>query len=134
MGNGYHTRSHSKYLLKLHIVLVVKYRRNVLRATFKEALKACFYQMAKEQDFVIDTIETDKNHVHVLVDIPPTLSAFDVVHRLKSIRTYRLWKQYESYVLRYFWKERTLFSDGYFVCSTGEASTETVRQYIASQG
>lgn len=134
MSNGHHTRSHSKYLLKLHIVLVVKYRRNVLRATVKEAVKASFYQIAKEQDFVIDTIETDKNHVHVLVDIPPTLSAFDVVHRLKSISTYRLWKQYESYLLRYFWKERTLFSDGYFVCSTGEASTETVRQYIASQG
>lgn len=134
MREGYHPRSHGKYLLKLPIVLVVKYRRNLLRGPFKEALKASFYHLAKEQDFLIDTIETDKNHVHVLVDIPPTLSAFEVVHRLKGISTYRLWKQYERYLLRYFWKERPLFSDSYFVCSTGEASTETVRQHIASQG
>ncbi|MBD2769479.1 transposase [Hymenobacter sp. BT664] len=37
-------------------------------------------------------------------------------------------------MLRYFWKERTVFSDGYFVCSTGEASTDTVRPYITWQG
>ncbi|HEX8427934.1 IS200/IS605 family transposase [Hymenobacter sp.] len=106
----------------------------MLRGTFKVALKASFYHLAKEQDFLIDPIETDKNYVHVLVDIPPTLSAFEVVHRLKGGSTYRLWKQYERYLLRYFWKERTLFSDDYFVCLTGEASTETVRLYIASQG
>jgi len=35
---------------------------------------------------------------------------------------------------KHFWKEHTFWSDGYFVCSTGEASTETIKQYIASQG
>ncbi|WP_460759353.1 transposase [Niabella terrae] len=33
-----------------------------------------------------------------------------------------------------FWKEHAFWSDGCFVCSIGEASPETVRQYILSQG
>ena len=34
----------------------------------------------------------------------------------------------------HFWKEHTFWSDGYFVCSIGEASSETVRRYIKNQG
>ena len=40
----------------------------------------------------------------------------------------------KAYCQRTFWKEHTFWSDGYFVCSIGEASPETVRQYILSQG
>lgn len=58
---------------------------SLLRSPFKEVLKARFSHLAKEQDFLPDTIETDKNQVHILVAIPPTLSAFGVVHRLKGM-------------------------------------------------
>lgn len=33
-----------------------------------------------------------------------------------------------------FWKEHTFWSDGYFVCSIGEANPDTVRKYIENQG
>lgn len=33
-----------------------------------------------------------------------------------------------------FWKEHTFWSDGYFVCSIGEANPETIRKYIENQG
>ncbi|WP_261875584.1 transposase [Vibrio rarus] len=32
------------------------------------------------------------------------------------------------------WKKRTFGSDGYFVCSVGNASADTVRKYIEDQG
>jgi putative transposase len=32
------------------------------------------------------------------------------------------------------WKEKTFWIDGYFVCSIGEASPETIRNYIINQG
>ena len=35
---------------------------------------------------------------------------------------------------REFWKENTFWSDGYFVCSIGEANNDTIRKYIENQG
>ena len=33
-----------------------------------------------------------------------------------------------------FWKEKTFWSDGYFVCSTGNANMEIIKKYIETQG
>ncbi|WP_081691288.1 transposase [Prevotella sp. F0091] len=53
---------------------------------------------------------------------------------MKQESTIFAWK-FHSYTLKqYFWKERTLWSDGYFVCSIGEANPNTVREYIRNQG
>lgn len=43
-----------------------------------------------------------------------------------------IWKVVD--LKKYFWVEKTFWSDGYFVCSTGQASTETIRKYIENQG
>jgi putative transposase len=46
-------------------------------------------------------------------------------NRKKSITTYHLLQ---------FWKENAFWTDGYFVCSVGEASPETIQKYIQNQG
>jgi putative transposase len=53
---------------------------------------------------------------------------------LKQQTTFNAWKNYEAYLKKHFWKEKTLWSDGYFVCSTGDASTQTIQEYIKNQG
>jgi len=35
---------------------------------------------------------------------------------------------------KHYWKENTLFSDGYFACSTGDVSTDIIKKYIENQG
>ncbi len=84
--------------------------------------------------FVIDSMETDKDHIHMLVDIDPTISATSIVSRIKQMSTIRMWKQYSIELKKYYWSENTLWSDGYFVCSTGDASMETIKKYIEEQG
>ena len=54
----------------------------------------------------------------------------EIAHQLKQISTFRIWKKYAKELKKHFWKERTFWSDGYFVCSTGDASTETIQKYI----
>jgi putative transposase len=81
-----------------------------------------------------EVMETDKDHIHLLLDMEPTVAPVSIVNRLKSISTNRIWKRHEAYLKGHFWKERTFWSDGYFVCSTGNASMETIRAYIESQG
>lgn len=134
MSKEYHTSSHSKYLLKYHIVFCCKYRKKLLRGDLDEEMKQRLYAIAEKSGFTIDVLETDKDHVHLLVDAPPTLSPFDIINRLKSQSTFHIWKRFANFLQRHFWKEKTFWSDGYFVCTTGDASTETIRQYIEEQG
>jgi putative transposase len=41
---------------------------------------------------------------------------------------------YEPQLKKHFWVKHTFWSDGYFVCSTGDANTDTIKKYIESQG
>jgi putative transposase len=131
----YHHASHSKYLLKVHLVFACKYRKKLFNNSELDAsLKEIVADIAANSDFDLIVMETDKDHVHLMVDYPPTLSVFQIVRRLKSLTTRRLWERHEDILQWFFWKERTFWSDGYFACSTGDASAETIKKYIEEQG
>lgn len=58
-----------------------------------------------------------------------------IKYRKKLKTTFELWKVHVSYLKKYFWKEHTFWSDGYFACSIGEgASYNTIKKYIKNQG
>jgi len=57
-----------------------------------------------------------------------------MVNRLKSITTKRIWETNHNLLYKEFWKEKTFWSDGYFISSIGNASIETIKKYIAQQG
>jgi putative transposase len=129
----YHSKASAKYLLKIHLILVCKYRKQLLIET-GEYCKQVMFEISQVSNFKIDTMEVDKDHIHLLLDIEPKVSVSSIVNRLKSISTNRLWKRYKDYLKNHFWKERTFWSDGYFVCSTGNANMKTIKKYIKTQG
>jgi putative transposase len=118
----------------LHFVFAVKYRKKLLTGNLDQDIKQILFDSSKQKGFTIDTMQTDLDVIHILVDIAPRLSAFYVVHQLKQIATFRIYQKHRSFLKLHFWKENTFWSDGYFVCSTGNASTETIRKYIEKQG
>jgi putative transposase len=134
MKKEYHHASHSKYLLHYHFVFCCKYRKKLLKYALETEIKQLFLDIAEKSKFTIDMMEADIDHIHVLVDAPPTLSPFDIVNRLKSQSTFRIWKKFATFLAKHFWEEKTFWSDGYFVCTTGDASTDTIRKYIEEQG
>lgn len=97
-------------------------------------MKELLQQAAEEMGVGMEIAESDKNHVHMLLDVPPTMSPSAVAAKLKHLSAFRIWKKHEATLKNHFWKERTFWSDGYFVCSTGDASVETIRKYIQEQG
>jgi putative transposase len=115
-------------------VFAIKYRKKLLVNYINDDILQIMHEISQQKGFLIDTMQSDIDHLHILVDIPPTLSAFDVAHCLKQISTHRIYKKYKPELKKHFWKENTFWSDGYFVCSTGNASTETIRKYIETQG
>ncbi|APE06723.1 hypothetical protein BM528_13855 [Alteromonas sp. RW2A1] len=125
----YETKSHCKYLIALHLILVVKYRKQLLIGELGQFLKATIKQLSMESDFDIEEIEIDKDHVHILMIISPKYSISQHVRNIKQLTTHKIWC-YSPNLKKQFWKERTFWSDGYFVCSVGNASAETIRRYI----
>jgi putative transposase len=131
----YRSENHSKYNLKVHFVFVVKYRRKLINKDINSFLKVKIKQVERRSNFKVELMETDKDHIHLLIDYGPKVSVLQIVRRLKQETTFELWKVYKSYLEKYFWKEHTFWSDGYFACSIGEcASYDTIQEYIKNQG
>jgi putative transposase len=91
-------------------------------------------EICAQYGYIIDEMQSDVNHLHFLLDIPPPFSALEIIHKIQPISTFRIYKKHRSFLKKHFWKENTFWSDAYFVCSTGDASTETIKKYIAEQG
>lgn len=131
MDSRYHVKGRCKFLLKYHVILVVKYRKQLLTIV-GDCLKRFLFSLEKK--FVIETMEIDKDHLHLLIDCVPSISISQIIRFLKQRTTLFLWQEYEHLLSKNFWDERTFWSDGYFVCSVGNSSSETVRHYIENQG
>ena len=129
----YNSKNHSKFILRYHIILVCKYRKNLM-IQYGEFVKENMLSISQKYDFIILEIEVDKNHIHLLVESEPKVSPLMIVRVLKQQTTIRLWDEFSDKLQKHFWKERTFFTDGYFVSTIGEVSTETLRKYIQNQG
>ena len=132
---AYVSRNHSKYLLMCHLIFVCKYRKKLL-IKYGEEIKQLFYDIAEEKDLNIIEMEVDKDHIHTLVQYPPTKSILEIVRCFKQMSTYRIWRQNNNqiYLKKHFWKENIFWSDGYFACSIGNVSKEIIEKYIQEQG
>ena len=131
--NKYVSRNHSKYYLKVHLIFVCKYRKKLLINNFDNIVKNIILEISYRSNFIIDILETDEDHIHMLISYPPKFSVTSIVRKLKQETTINLWKNYPKFLSKHFWKEHTFWSDGYFACSIGEANPETIKRYIENQ-
>ncbi|MGL4759199.1 MAG: IS200/IS605 family transposase [Patescibacteria group bacterium] len=134
MSQKYHHSSSSKYLCKIHLIFATKYRKKLLQGAIEEGTKQILFEISQESDFTIDVMESDIDHIHILIDYPPKLSISSIVNRLKSMSTRRVYQKHSVFLKSQYWKENTFWSDGYFVCTTGDACTEIIKKYIEQQG
>ena len=79
-------------------------------------------------------METDKDHIHLLVGYDTTDSVCNIVKIIKQKTTHNLWQKHSDFLSKRYWKKKIFWSDGYFACSIGEVSSATIQKYIESQG
>lgn len=134
----YSTTNHCKHLIKYHIILVTKYRRDIfVNQSLRDFTKQVMSDIADKSDFKIHTQEIDTskpNHWHGLIESVPRLSPSQIVRRLKQQSHYILWQNFRPYLSRFYWNENVLWTDGYFCSSIGDVSSKTLQEYIDSQG
>ena len=130
----YISKNHSKFLIKYHVIFVCKYRKQLLVGAIEHDMKNIMWNISEMSDFDIEVMETDKDHLHMMVRSEPKLSPLQIVSRLKQMSTTAIWKKYSDFLRHNFYKEHTFWTDGYFVSSIGNVSQETIKRYIENQG
>lgn len=128
---SYRKTSHSVYDLKYHIVWITKYRKPVLHGQIALRVRELIRQTCATLDVYIESGHVSKDHVHLLVSVPPDLSVSDLVQRLKG-RSSRLMLEEFNELRRQFWG-RHFWARGYFAASSGNVTDEIIKQYIESQ-
>ncbi len=132
--SNYITTNRSKHYLKCHLIFVCKYRKKLLTSQLNDDIKQIFQSIADGSDFDIEVMESDIDHIHFLIRYIPRLSIAQIVRRLKQESTRKIWLLHPVLLRKEYWYKDMFWSDGYFVCSIGEASPDTIREYILSQG
>lgn len=123
---------HCVFSLQYHLVVVTKYRKKCLT----KAMLDDFAVQAKERceawggRLVECNGETD--HVHLLIELPPTVALADFVNALKTGTSRRLRNVYADH-LRQFYDKPVLWSRSYCILTCGGAPLEILRQYIQQQ-
>jgi putative transposase len=102
----YETRSHSKYLIALHLILVVKYTKQLIHGRIGEFIKKQVIDISNYSDFTVEEIEIDKDHIHMLITIGTKYSIGQYVRRIKQTTNIRLWRTF-PYLKNEFWREKT---------------------------
>lgn len=134
MDNRYHHHNRRKYSLKVPIVLVTKYRKQLLKGTIADDVKQKIFDMCNSNGWNMIAMETDKDPIHFLISYDATDRVCDIVKIMKQQTSYYLCQKYSGFLSKQYWRKKIFWSDGYFACRIGEVSSSTIQKYMESQG
>ena len=125
--------NHSIYQLQYHIVWGTKYRRKFIIPAVKQELVQSFYDTVKKYPTLhIFTVNTDRDHVHIQLEAPPSIAVSSAVQRLKSLSSLYLRKRFK-FIREIYLDKEGIWSVGYFVSSIG-LNEDQIKKYIEWQG
>ena len=124
--------NHSVFLLYYHLVLVIKYRRNVLDNAVSLRAREIFEYIAPSYKITLLEWNHDHDHVHILFKAQPHSEISKFINAYKSASSRLLKKEFPE-IRSKLWKEY-FWSRSYCLLTTGGAPIEVIRQYIETQG
>ena len=128
----YRKTQHSVYSITLHLVLVVKYRRNVIDDAISERIKNIFGLIGSTHGVDILEWNHDTDYIHTILSISPSTNLNKYINAAKAASSRLIKKEFPSIKLK-LWKE-TFWTRGFYVSSTGSTKTDVIKNYILNQG
>ena len=126
------TNNHSVFLLYYHLVLVTKYRRQVIDDEISEFAKTTFVRIAESYHITLIEWNHDKDYVHIMFKAQPKTELTKFINAYKSASS-RLIKRDFSRVKQFLWKEM-FWSKSFCLLTTGEVPIDVIKKYIQNQG
>ena len=128
----YRTGSHTVYDIKYHFVWITKYRYKVLQGNIAIRLRELLRQGCEAKGLEIVRGSISKDHVHMLLSCPTTLSPSQIAQYLKGRSSHLLQDEFPELKKRYW--DQHMWARGYFCGTVGAVDEETIRHYIENQG
>lgn len=126
------TNAHSVFSLHYHLILVVKYRRQVFTDEISNRAREIFEYIAPNYKIELIEWNHDKDHVHVLFKGQPKTEMSKFINAYKSASSRLLKKEYPT--IRHKLWNKMFWSRSFCLLSSGGAPIEIIRQYIENQG
>ncbi|BDU51053.1 IS200/IS605 family transposase [Haliovirga abyssi] len=127
----YRKGSHSIYDIKYHIVWVTKYRYKILKGEMAKRLRDLIRQGCEARNITIVKGNITKDHIHLLISCPPTLSPAKIVQYLKWRSSKLLQDEFPELKKKY-WGQH-LWGRGYFCGTVGSVTEEMIKEYVENQ-
>lgn len=127
----YRHGAHTVFEIHLHLVWVTKYRRPALTGEVALRVRDLIREICGQHEVTIMKGHVGKDHVHLLVSIPPQVTISRLLQWLKGKTAYKLLGEF-PHLRKTFWG-RHLWARGYFCCSSGNVTDEVIAEYIANQ-
>ncbi len=127
----YKRGSHTVWDCKYHLVWTTKYRYQVLIGDVGLRCRELLREIAQSQEMVIYAGSINRDHVHMLIGIPPQISVSRAVQYLKGKSSHTLLNEYAQLRKRY-WGQH-IWSRGYWVATSGNVTDEVWQRYIEEQ-
>ena len=126
--------NHCVYKIRYHIILCVKYRKNLLLGTeLINFLKNVCFEISERYCFEFDAIGSDGDHVHLFLGAEPKYSPSKIMQIIKSITARQIFKQYPE-IKKQLWGGE-LWSDGGYIGTIGDGKTsDVIKNYVENQG
>ncbi len=128
--NDIHSLAHSKWNCKYHIVFAPKYRRVAMLGERGREIGAILRELCKWKGVNIVEAEICKDHVHMLLEIPPKMSVSSFVGYLKGKSSLMIYERWGN--LKFKYRNREFWCKGYYVDTVGK-NTKAIKEYIANQ-
>jgi len=125
--------AHCVYHCDYHIVLVTKYRKKIFNDGIFAYMDKKLAEVTEHYPMVkIKAVNHDKDHIHMLVSIPPTMRVGQVVGIVKQ-NTARELKRKFPFLKQVYWGTDAVWSEGYFVSTVG-VDEAVIQAYVEEQG
>ena len=105
--------AHSKYRCQYHIVFAPKFRRKEIYGKLKKDIGQILRKLCEQKDVQIIEAEACKDHIHLLVSIPPKMSISSFMGYLKGKSSLIIFERHAN--LKYKYGNRVFWAKGYFV-------------------
>lgn len=126
-GRGY------VYDLYFHIVWCVKYRHKILKDNIKEDFINIIKELSINNNYELVEINTDLDHVHILIGLSPQDKISTVMKTLKGVSARLLNDKHKEEISKYLYGGH-IWSPSYYVATTSDNLKENIRKYIEEQG
>ena len=128
--NDIHSLAHSKWNCKYHIVFAPKYRRIAMLGEKGREIGAILRELCKWKGVNIVEAEVCKDHIHMLLEIPPKMSVSSFVGYLKGKSSLMIYERWGN--LKFKYRNREFWCKGYYVDTVGK-NTAKIKEYIEGQ-